>query len=79
MAGGRKETVSDDEILRLFVETSDPILSTAEVADELGFSKTGARDRLYQLVEEGRLEYKRIGNSPAFWLTDSGEDLLDSN
>jgi predicted ArsR family transcriptional regulator len=77
MAGGRKETVSDDEILRLFVETPDPILSTAEVADELDFSKTGARDRLYQLVEEGLLEYKRVGNSPAFWLTTKGENLLE--
>jgi predicted ArsR family transcriptional regulator len=64
---GRKETVSDEEILRLFEESSDPFLTTSEVADELGFSNHGARKRLYRLAEEGELEFKRVGNAPAWW------------
>ena len=73
---GRKETVSDDEILQIFVESPDPFLVTSEIADQLGFSNTGARKRLYNLAEQDYLDYKKAGNSPAWWLTDAGRDRL---
>jgi hypothetical protein len=79
MAGGRKETVSDREILQIFYESPDPFLSTKEVAAEIEFSNAGAIDRLYGLSEKSYLEYKKVGNSPAFWITESGEDYLTSN
>ncbi|GAA4978455.1 hypothetical protein QTL95_09345 [Rhizobium sp. S152] len=75
---GRKETVSDDEILRLFLESPDPFLVTNEIADQLGFSNTGARKRLYSLAEEGYIEFKKAGNSPAWWLTDAGREFLET-
>jgi DNA-binding Lrp family transcriptional regulator len=55
---GRKETVSDREILQIFEDATDPFLSTSEVADGLDFSNEGARKRLYSLAEEGLLQYK---------------------
>jgi len=65
---GRKETVSDEEILQLFEEASDPVLTTSEVADYLDFSKEGARKRLYNLADDGKLDYKKAGRNPVFWL-----------
>lgn len=76
MPGGRKETVSDSEILELFRESSDPVLSTAEIAEALEFTKSGARKRLYDLVDDGYIESKKIGNSPAYWLTPDGDEFV---
>lgn len=76
---GRKPTVSDDEILDIFREHSDPALSTAEVADILEFSKSGARKRLNSLSESGDLRKKRAGESQIWWLpeyTNLSEDRI---
>lgn len=73
---GRKETVSDAEILALFSESSDPFLSTSEIANDLDFSNEGARKRLYNLSEDGLLDFKRVGRSPAWWLTSEGRAKL---
>jgi predicted ArsR family transcriptional regulator len=76
---GRKETVSDAEILSIFADASDPFLTTNEVAGELEFSNAGARKRLYALVDEGYLDLKRVGRSPVWWLTDDGREFLESD
>ena len=73
---GRKDTVSDAEILEFFEDTVDPFLTTAEIADLLDFSNEGARKRLYDMADEGLLDYKRVGRSPAWWLTDEGKAYL---
>jgi len=73
---GRKETVSDEEILFIFSTQSDPFLTTSEVAEELDFTLTGARKRLYSLEESGYLKSKKAGNSPVWWLSDSGEESV---
>ena len=67
---GRKETVSDEEILDIFADQSDPVLTTSEIADELDFTLTGARKRLYKLEEEGYIKYKKAGNSQVWWVED---------
>ena len=69
---GRKETVSDEEIIRIFENHSDPFLTTSEVANKIDFTLTGARKRLYNLEEEGHLECKKAGNSPVWWLSEEG-------
>ncbi|MFC4405413.1 hypothetical protein [Haloarchaeobius iranensis] len=76
MAGGRKETVSDDEILSLFVETDDPVLTTSEVADVLDFSLNGTRKRLDSLEANGLLAVKRAGRGKIWWLTDEGREFI---
>lgn len=74
---GRKETVSDYEILEIFEQGSDPFLTTREVAENLDFSLEGARKRLYSLADENMLYFKKVGNSPSFWLTNPGQTYLD--
>lgn len=70
---GREKTVSDEEILQLFRESPDPVLTTSEVAEEFDFSNAGAGKRLKELVREGRLDMKRAGRNPVYWLDESDE------
>ncbi|MDB2223458.1 hypothetical protein PM023_02070 [Halorubrum ezzemoulense] len=70
---GRKETISDSEIILLFENSEEPVLTTSEVADEFDFTLTGARKRLYSLEEEGVLEMKKAGNSPVWWLYEDNQ------
>lgn len=67
---GREKTISDDEILQLFRDSSDPVLTTSEVAEEFDFSNAGAGKRLKALVNEGELESKRAGRNPVYWLAE---------
>jgi DNA-binding Lrp family transcriptional regulator len=68
MAGpGRKPTVSDEEILDVFRETSDPVLTTSEVADGIGLSRRGTFERLNRLESEEVLEMKKVGETGAVW------------
>lgn len=64
---GRKPTVSDDDILRVFHQASDPVLTTREVADEINIGHRGTYDRLKKLVDEGSLKMKKVGDSGAVW------------
>ncbi|NGM70267.1 hypothetical protein G6M89_14820 [Natronolimnobius sp. AArcel1] len=68
MAGpGRKPTVSDSEILRVFEEASDPVLTTSEVAEEIDLGRRGTYSRLQQLSEADELELKKVGETAAVW------------
>jgi predicted transcriptional regulator len=75
---GRKPTVSDSEILSIFRESSDPALSTGEIADDLGMSQQGAYSRLSDLVDEGLIETKKFGQGRGWWLTEDGVERLES-
>ena len=64
---GRKPRVSEDEILSLFRETDDPVLSTAEVGEQLPITRRSAYNRLKTLRETGKLESKQIGGRNRVW------------
>lgn len=64
---GRKPTDTDDDILELFRESDDPVLSTREVADQLSISRRATYERLRKLSEEGKLEAKKIGGRSFVW------------
>lgn len=64
---GRKPTVSDEEILDVFRNSSDPVLTTAEVADQISISQRGTFDRLDSLKDEGVIEMKKVGTTGAVW------------
>jgi len=64
---GRKPTVSDGEILEIFTEASDPVLTTAEVTEEIDISQRGTFERLDSLAENGMLQMKKVGAQGAVW------------
>lgn len=65
--GGRKPRATDEDILGVFRETADPVLSTAEVADALPIQRRGTLNRLRRLQEDGELDSKRIGGRNTVW------------
>jgi len=69
--GGRKRRVTDEDLLDVFRATTDPVLSTAEVADAVPIKRRGTLNRLQALEEDGDLESKQIGGrNTVWWLID---------
>ncbi|WP_122090353.1 hypothetical protein [Halalkalicoccus subterraneus] len=68
---GRKPRVTDGEVLAVFRQTDDPVLSTADVADELPIKRRATLTRLQRLAESGALDRKATGGrNTVWWLTD---------
>lgn len=65
--GGRKPRVSDTDLLDVFRSTSDPVLSTREVTDELPIKRRATLNRLQSLKDAGVLESKQIGGRNTVW------------
>jgi hypothetical protein len=84
-SGGRKPRVTDDDLLSVFGDTDDPVLSTAEVADRLPIKRRGTLDRLRRLEDAGDVASKPIGGrNTVWWRVDAeaqnvgaGEDIAD--
>lgn len=71
---GPKPSVTDEELLQIFREADDPILSTAEVAEQVSLARRSVLDRLKALQEGGQLEAKEIGGrNTVWWLSDEGQ------
>ena len=66
---GRKPRVTDDEILQLFRDTDDPVLSTAEVTKQVPIKRNGTYKRLSALRDDGQLTGKNIGGRNTVWWT----------
>lgn len=64
---GRKPTVSDNEILDIFRNSSDPVLTAPEIADHISISRRGILDRLRTLEENGTLRSKKVGERRTVW------------
>jgi DNA-binding Lrp family transcriptional regulator len=75
--GGRPPDTTDREILSLFDRADAPVLSTADIAEDLSYSLQGTLSRLTALEEEGVIDSRKIGNAKAWWLTDAGRRFLE--
>lgn len=70
---GPNPTVSDEELLAIFRETDDPVLSTAEVAEMVPLQRRSVYARLAPLRDEGRLASKQIGGRNTVWWLPNSE------
>lgn len=70
--GGRKPRVTNSDLLDVFRSTTDPVLSTAEVADALPIKRRGTLNRLRRLEDAGKLDSKQIGGRNTVWWLDEG-------
>ena len=64
---GPDPEITDEEILDVFRSTSDPVLTTSEVAAEFDLSHRGVRNRLEKLNEEGTIKSKKVGARGKVW------------
>jgi hypothetical protein len=65
--GGRKPRVTDKDLLDVFRDAEDPVLSTAEVAESVPIKRRGTLNRLRDLEDAGDLESKQIGGRNTVW------------
>ena len=64
---GRRPKITDDELLAVFRSSSDPVLTTSEIASQFDITHRGVRDRLEVLEEENRLKSKKVGARAKVW------------
>ncbi|SEH11526.1 hypothetical protein SAMN04487967_0392 [Natronorubrum sediminis] len=64
---GPKPRVSDEEILQVFRQSADPVLTASEVSTELPIKRRSVYDRLVQLEEVDTLESKKVGGRTTVW------------
>lgn len=67
---GRKPDVTDDEIVRVLRDTSEHVLSTIEVSEQLPIKDKATIRRLKELHDEGRINGKQAGRSWVWWVDD---------
>ncbi|GGM26986.1 hypothetical protein [Haloarcula argentinensis] len=65
---GRKPDVTDDEIVTVLRDTSEHVLSTNEVAEELPIKEKATVRRLKELHNEGRVSGKQAGRIWVWWV-----------
>jgi predicted transcriptional regulator len=77
MARGPAPKHSDEEILRIFAQSPDPVLFVTELAEQLDMTEEGTRKRIEPLVEDGRLLSKKPGErSRVYWISRKGKQFL---
>jgi hypothetical protein len=64
---GPTPRISDEEILAVFRDTEDPVLSTAEVTEQIPLKRRATYNRLRSLADGGRLKSKQIGGRNTVW------------
>jgi repressor of nif and glnA expression len=78
--GRFEETVTDQEILKVFDYEDDPVLSASEVADGLRrfgkqMTSEGVRHRLEAMAEEGLVSRKKLGARAVGWWAEVAPEL----
>lgn len=73
---GRKPRVTDEELLAVFQRTDDPVLSTAEIADELPIKRRATLTRLQRLADNGVLSRKQTGGRNTVWWPTTESDKI---
>jgi predicted ArsR family transcriptional regulator len=60
-------TVNDSEIVNYMREEDDPAFTAGELAEELGMTSEGMRNRLEELCENGCVHKKKPGHRTVLW------------
>lgn len=69
----RDSVVSDEEILDVFRNAADPVLTTAEITEQVEIERRGLTTRLNSLAEQGLIRKKRVGQGAVWWHPESLE------
>lgn len=56
-----------EELLYVFRDRDDPVLTAPEVADELGITQQAAHKRLQRAADDGDLKRKTVGARAVVW------------
>jgi len=70
-------TVTDDEIIELLREQNDPAYNTSEIADMVGMTTDGVRNRLEDLRKAGRICRKDSSRRCTMWWLPKYDEISD--
>lgn len=70
-----KMTVKDSEIIEKLREHGDPAYTTAEIAEVVGMTTEGVRNRLESLHESGQLGRKKPSSRTVIWWPIENQDV----
>jgi predicted ArsR family transcriptional regulator len=66
-----------DEICQIIALHPEPVVTAADVHEDMEMSRRGAHKRLDKLVDEGYLQKKKTGGrSAVYYLSDKGRNTL---
>lgn len=66
--GGTYESeVTDEELLEVFRESGNPVLTATQVAGEVSIGRKAVLERLRDLEDEGRVERMEVGARAVVW------------
>lgn len=79
-AGRFEETVTEQEILKVFDYEDDPVLTASEVAEGLRrfgkhMTSEGVRNRLEAMAEKGLVSRKKLGARAVGWWAEVAPEL----
>ena len=78
--GGRPRKETDRSLLQIVGKLNDgkiPDATMSNIGDEMGYSRSQIRRRLFSLKEDGYVESKMQDQSRLWWLTDKGEKEVE--
>jgi DeoR/GlpR family transcriptional regulator of sugar metabolism len=65
--------MTESEILALLDRVRGPVIATADVAEHFDSTTEGARRKLNDLCDSGRLDRRKVGGTRVYWRTDAGD------
>lgn len=66
-SGEFEDKVTENDILALFKEADAPVLTAAEIAEQLPLTRQAVNYRLKQLQEQGLVGRKEVGARAVVW------------
>lgn len=70
-------TVSDEEILAAIDQASGPVVTAAELEEVLPIGRRAIRERLVDLLDQDRVDRKKVGGRAVVWWRASRADVPD--
>ena len=64
---GRPASISDNDILQVFVEADQPALGTSEIAEQIPLGKRQVQNRLNELHSRGEIERSAVSQQSYIW------------
>ena len=80
MSRGPDPKHSDEEILKLFRDTADPVLFASEIAESLDTTRQTVYNRMDDLLGKGYIRTKKPGErSRIYWISYEGMSHLEDH
>jgi hypothetical protein len=64
------ERMTESEILALFERIPGPVIATTDVAEHFDSTTEGARRKLNDMCDAGRLDRRKVGGTRVYWRTE---------